>query len=84
MTWKPKQSYSAVNVGACPNCGTVIPLGEFLDSTLEVKLESDPVDVSEPNYHCDNCGTDVVVDLTLQFVVNAQVFKKQDLTSEAE
>lgn len=84
MTWKPKSEFTATNEGNCPNCGEKIPLAAFLDMTLEVKGEEDPVDVSEPNFHCENCGTDLVVDATIQFVVRAQLFKKQDLTSEAE
>lgn len=84
MTWKPKTEFSATNQGNCPNCGEKIPLATFLEDTLVVKTEDEPVDTSEPNFHCENCGTDLVVDLTIQFVVHSQVFKKQDLTAEAK
>jgi predicted RNA-binding Zn-ribbon protein involved in translation (DUF1610 family) len=74
--WKPKAHFSSVNSGACPNCGHNIPLSDFIESDLIIKTEHEPVDMSEPNYHCDNCGTDIVVDLALQFVVNTTVFPK--------
>lgn len=82
MTWKPKEYFSHEGHGNCPVCGTKISATEFLNDTLVVKTEDEPVDVSEPNYHCEGCGTDLVVDLVIKLIINSQVFKKQDLTSD--
>jgi hypothetical protein len=84
MTWKPKMFFSAEGTGRCPNCGEEIPTTLFLDQVLVVKGPEEPVDVSEPNFHCDNCNSDIVVDLELKLIINSQLFVKQVLTSDSE
>jgi len=82
--WKPKEYFSADNHGNCPVCGLVIKISDFLadDTPLVIKNWDEPIDVSEPNFHCEGCGTDLVVDLALKFTVNSQVWKKRDLTAD--
>lgn len=84
MTWKPKTYFSSEGIGRCPNCGAEISATLFLDQVLVIKTEDEPVDISEPNFHCDNCDSDIVVDLVIRLIVNSQLFAKQVLTSDSE